>query len=352
MPQPQPFDAPTGRPAATAVQPGGLDAADRDWIASRFAARWGAEPEGLELSAVASRTGSVVRASAVVAGARQTTFVKRCAPRGRFASLDDYFDALSRVMAVVAADTALAPLDIVGIHAARGLLMTAAMPGVTLASVVSRRGALAGFARPQAPLSTTFAVLARYLARLHGAGQQPGTGRAVALGEYTAERLAGWADADPQHAPLAHRAMGRLDDLVGRLDGREPPLVLCHGDVTPENVLLGDRLGLIDWDDLRWDFPAGDLSQVLLSIGHLSWLQRLHAGREACETIASSFRAACCPWPERDAWQLAHLRNLAVYLITLARRRRTEYGWARYQTDRQYTHFIGELTVVVDSPPA
>jgi hypothetical protein len=41
-----------------------------------------------------------------------------------------------------------------------------------------------------------------------------------------------------------------------------------------------------------------------------------------------------------------------VYLITLARRRGTEYGWARYQTDRQYTHFIGELTVVVDSPLA
>jgi aminoglycoside phosphotransferase (APT) family kinase protein len=342
--------AANGGSAAPVAAPQAFDDVDRAWIAGCFRARWGGDPEALEVDAVRSRTASVARVSATVGGARRTTFVKRCAPRGLFGSLAEYFDALRRVTTAVAAAESFAPLDIVGIDVERGLLMTASMPGATLASIISRRSIIAGFAERHAPLSATFGALARYLTVLHGVGAGDGTGRARTLGVYTTARLTGWADADARHAPLARRAATRVDDLVTRLDGREPPLVLCHGDVTPQNVLLGDRLGLIDWDDLRWDFPAADLSQVVLGIGHLTWLQRLHTGREPRATIAASFRAAYRPWPDGAAWQLPHLRNLAVYLVTLAARRKTERGWARRQTDRQYQSFIAELTATLDAP--
>jgi Ser/Thr protein kinase RdoA (MazF antagonist) len=252
-------------------------------------------------------------------------------------------------MTAVAADASFAPVDIVGIDVDRSLLMTTPVPGVTLASVISRRAIVAGFVARHPPLSTTFGTLARYLAALHDVGQQSATGHARALAAYTAERFTAWAGADPRQAPLARRATTRVDELAAGLDGAEPPLVLCHGDVTPQNVLIGDRLGLIDWDDLRWDFPAVDLSQVVLGIGGLSWLQRLHVGRERRDAIVSSFRAAYRAWPEGAAWQLPHLRNLAVYLMTLAARRQTERGWARHQTDRQYQYFIAELTAALDA---
>jgi hypothetical protein len=346
----RPIRAANGGSAALSAQPRPLDPVERIWIADCFRTRWGAEPESLDLREVPSRTASVVRVSASVGGTRRTTFVKRCAPRGRFASPADYFDVLRRVMTAVAADESLAPLDLVGIDVDRGLLMTAPMPGVTLASIISRRGILAGFAQRHAPLSATFGLLARYLTALHGVGHRPGAGQAGALGAYTATRFTAWADADARHATLARRALARVEDLVAHLDGREPPIVLCHGDVTPQNVLLGDRLGLIEWYDLRWYFAAGDLSLVVLGIGHLSWLQRLHAGRERPDTIASSFRAAYRPWPAGAVWQLPHLRNLAVYLVTLAVRRQTERGWARRQTNGHYQYFIAELTAALDAP--
>lgn len=338
----------TAAAMASSPDPCSLDTEERAWLGQVLSSQWRAEPDALDVRPVPSRTGNVFHVSSGTGDERRAAFVKRCGPPEFFASRADYFDALRRVMAVVAADGAFARLDILGADADRGLLMTAPMSGRTLASVISRGGALAGLLRPPAPLGATFADLARYLAVLHTVDRRPAAGHAHAIGVYTTARFAAWGEADPDRSATARRAIARVDELVAGLAGREPPVVLCHGDVTPQNVLLGPRLGLIDWDDLRWDFPASDLSQVVLGIGHLAWWQRAFAGRERQTQIASAFRSAYGTWPNGAEWELPHMRNLAVYLFTLATRRTVEHGWARRQTEGQYRYLLDTLAATID----
>ena len=82
-----------------------------------------------------------------------------------------------------------------------------------------------------------------------------------------AERIAELA---PEHAGEYRAAV----DAVEAAQPRDAPLVCCHGDFSPRNVLQApDRHALIDWDRLKRSDPARDIAHY----GAWCWLRALHA---------------------------------------------------------------------------
>ncbi len=116
-------------------------------------------------------------------------------------------------------------------------------------------------ARPGA-VRADFAAAGRWLAGVqertaHGSGDLAG------MLEGTATAIAARFADDSTAADLA-----ALDALAGRLSGHPVPLVLCHGDFWPGNLLLaGGRVsGVIDWEGARPSGPpACDLARFALS---------------------------------------------------------------------------------------
>ncbi|GHB49451.1 hypothetical protein GCM10007094_43370 [Pseudovibrio japonicus] len=90
-----------------------------------------------------------------------------------------------------------------------------------------------------------------------------GTGLLAALSELEASKsidakylsTAYWADVD--------RA---LDEVLGKLGSLNETKHLIHGDYGPGNTLInkstGELVGLLDWDECRWDLPVYDVVGV------------------------------------------------------------------------------------------
>jgi len=96
------------------------------------------------------------------------------------------------------------------------------------------------------------------------------------LGEALRRRLDGWLARGADALVDQGDALRRV--VAGALDGARR--VPCHRDVGPENVLLGERLGLIDWEHARPDHPWTDALRTWegLSPRDDPWLAALAEG--------------------------------------------------------------------------
>jgi thiamine kinase-like enzyme len=82
--------------------------------------------------------------------------------------------------------------------------------------------------------------------------------------------------------------------------------VLCHGDAHGNNVIQGERLVLVDWEDLRLAPPEADLF--------------IHAWHPHGDVLLKSYSAAC------HGYQINH-ELLFFYVL----RRRIEDVWVDIQ---------------------
>lgn len=148
---------------------------------------------------------------------------------------------------------------------------------------------------------------------------------------YIKVRLRHWAALDSAGSALAESAVAAVDAMASDLDS--VTLTPCHGDVSAGNIFVGNDVTFVDFDDCRFDLPALDLSQAIMEIaeyGRVGSLIQLPGIAQSCER---SFRAGYGDdrWPSGPAWFLPHLRNLAVYLVTLAPKRFAPSEGARYR---------------------
>ncbi|MGP3936482.1 phosphotransferase family protein [Nonomuraea sp. KM88] len=76
-------------------------------------------------------------------------------------------------------------------------------------------------------------------------------------------RADGWIDAD------AARWLTGWFDALSPYVPAEPPMVLVHGDIAPQNLLAAERravlTGIVDWGDAQWADPAIEFAKTPLS---------------------------------------------------------------------------------------
>ncbi|GAA3249528.1 phosphotransferase family protein [Nonomuraea helvata] len=141
-------------------------------------------------------------------------------------------------------------------------MLLARAPGVDLTSLDL----------PSATAGRVFRQVGRELAELHRL--TPATApdlRAVPVEDGTADPwaltdhllVAGWIDTE-----AARWLTGWFDRLSAHLPA-DPPLVLVHGDLAPQNLLVspetGRLNGIVDWGDAQWADPAVDFAKVPLT---------------------------------------------------------------------------------------
>jgi Ser/Thr protein kinase RdoA (MazF antagonist) len=174
------------------------------------------------------------------------------------------------------------------------------------------------------PAIDSWRGVGRWLATLHwkAGPARPSTTRPGELAAYTTERLQKWAVADPSCAPLAAEAAEAANVAVSQSAGRGVETTLCHGDVTAGNIMVSaSSVGLIDFDDLRFDLPALDLSQGLLEIEEFSHFASVLRLRRFADKASRAFEEGYGrPFPEGPEYWIPHLRNLSIFLLTLATR--------------------------------
>ncbi len=144
--------------------------------------------------------------------------------------------------------------------------------------------------------------LARGLAEAHLAVHQvPAPKELPDLRQVVADRI-GQADLPPR---LREHALRVLDNLP---DGDR----LCHGDYHPGNVLVADRLGVIDWPNATRGAPPADHARTMLLLRHADPLPGTSAvsralmatGRAAlARAYARTYRAGYpMSSPQVDRW--------------------------------------------------
>jgi Ser/Thr protein kinase RdoA (MazF antagonist) len=273
-----------------------------------------------------ARTGRLNRIEVSAEGRTTNYFLKHYTPHG-VSDWAVHADHLRLVVNAFDDVTDVLRYQIVAVDAGRGLLLAAEMSGRT----ISRREDLA----------VVWRGVGRWLAALHRAHVSTSAERPSILLASMEPRFRHWMDHDPKYQTLALRGIDAATSLVAQL-GANVPIALCHCDVTSANIRLqGQRVGLIDFDDLRFDMPGVDLSQAHLEIAALS-LQVLRPGlitRRARAALREGYGAG---FPEGPQFWLPHLRNLAMHLATLVTRR--DESWrARLAYRRRYRSTVAEL---------
>jgi len=222
--------------------------------------------------------------------------------------------------------------DVVAADESHGWLLMGEVAGVSLGAY--RRQTLAGFDFHRA--TCVWRTIGLWLRALHGSmAARVDTLHAEELVSYIGQRLRLWPTQDPAQAELARRAI-EATKVAGAALGTAS-LVPCHGDVSPGNIIVaGERVTLVDFGDLRFDLQALDLSQAVMETreyGRIGSIVPLpFIGRTSERELREGYGAA---WPAGAAWWLPHLRNLAVYLVTLAPNRRRPSEHFRYARTRQ-----------------
>jgi hypothetical protein len=175
--------------------------------------------------------------------------------------------------------------------------------------------------------------------------------RAPFLVDFTRRRLASWVQIDPAARSVASQTELALAVLDRYFDGRPVPLVACHGDVSAHNVVVGDRIGLIDIDDFRFEMAGLDVSQARIEIAEFSRIARLLRFPTLRIAAERAFRGGYGePAPTGPDLWLPHLRNLVVRVLTLARKEkglrpamlnaRFGYTWAIRELRRTVTDVL------------
>ncbi len=85
------------------------------------------------------------------------------------------------------------------------------------------------------------------------------------------------------HADMLRAAIQKTVHLRDTIRLNYSPLVLCHGDAHSNNVIQGERLVLVDWEDLRWAPAEADLFIY-------AWHPNGHALLEAYSATRGDYR--------------------------------------------------------------
>ncbi|GAA2293545.1 hypothetical protein GCM10010149_46750 [Nonomuraea roseoviolacea subsp. roseoviolacea] len=150
---------------------------------------------------------------------------------------------------------------------------TCSVAGVPYMVLARARGAdLADLDLPAAGMERVFREVGRELAKLHRLS--PATAPALAalpVDDGAADPWAltgrlleeGWIDAGH-----ARWLTGWLDRLSAHLP-EDPPVVLVHGDIAPQNLVVAPETArldaIVDWGDAQWADPATDFAKIPLN---------------------------------------------------------------------------------------
>ena len=320
---------------------------DLAWARERLAEHLpSARIEGVH--SVTSRLARLHRITVIGEGGRRTRYyLKRCEAE----RLDRWPEQMTHLAAVANAidgTDGLLRFRMVAADAAQGLLLTAEVPGRPLSSLhrpsivrrSARRAAWEGWRGA-----------GRWLGRLHTDAMppSPSTSRAPEMAQDVSALLGRLGAEDPSQAALAAEAVRAATDVLRMLDGRPVPVGLCHGDVTAGNIIVhGAAVGLVDLDDLRMDMPGLDWSQALLAMdefGHVGWSGPGVGIAEWSAAFAEGYRR---PRPIGPEFWLPHLRNLAVYLVTLSRQLRG-VSLGRLAVEFRYRRLLRELWTTINA---
>ncbi|HZL95564.1 MAG TPA: phosphotransferase [Vicinamibacterales bacterium] len=227
--------------------------------------------------------------------------------------------------------------------AAQRLLLTAQVEGEVIIALHRRLARRFGFDARE--IMDAWRGVGAWLSTLHRSTLTPvvSAARADELREYTEDRFLRWAQVDPRQQRLAHAAIDVLKAITARCGCVRLTLVPCHGDVSAYNILVSETVGLIDFDDARFDLPALDLSQAVLELRNVSRLFWTVPLKGVIQSAEAALLAGCGGNPPDGAeFWLPHFRNLSVYLLTLARRR-SGATLSRVTDELRYQGILSEL---------
>jgi len=314
-----------------------------EWEANAIA-RWsGSEPIITGVVLLPSRTAELHRITAVIRGAEHRFYAKRYPPNDTDGeALAKRAADLRHIANTIERASGLQPFRVVDYEPERRMLLTAETPGQPLGRI---QRALCWNPRARQVAIEAWRGVGAWLGSLHWHSLDPviSTTRSSELVSYTVKRLRFWCEEDRRRLDLAKRAEEAVHLAGAALEGHPVTLVPCHGDVTTFNILIGHGVGLIDLDDFRFDMPALDISQALLELDQFSTCAsaiRLTGVRTRSWQL---FREAYAhAFPSGAEFWLPHLRNLAVLVLTLARRRRGGLV-SKISTGLHYARILAEL---------
>lgn len=295
-------------------------------------------PQRLTMQRVAllpSRTGRLHSLDVTLDDQPQRFFLKRYTP----AAVSSWTEHAEHLMAIARLFNASDPLlrcTLVAADAERQVALTVEMPGEQLTR--------------SADQCAIWRRVGSWLAALHaGRPCAPSTTRAPELVGFAEKRFRAWVERDPVRAPLAADAIAAARQALNAVGGGIT-MALCHGDITSNNIVVQkNAVGLIDFDDVRIDLPAIDLSQAELEIEELSCVASLVLIRGASARAKAAFRAGYgSNYAKGPEFWLPHLRNLSVFLLTLAERRAQRGIWQRVSNEVRYRRTIAELERTID----
>ena len=315
--------------------------AEAAWAESEIRNVRGARWSLASAQPVASRMARVFRLVVTDGTQRSGYYLKQFSAEG----IDDlglYLQRLKAVSTALQRVPGITPYIVIGYDLERRLLLTQEMSGESILNIHHRVNRRLGVGA--AELIDAWRGVGLLLRSLHRAlPPQTSSLHAAQLGQYTSERFNAWTAVDRTYRTLGRQALETIETVI-RLVGHEPvTLVPCHGDVSGYNILVDRTVGLVDFDDLRFDLPGLDISQSLLDIKHSSRIASLiplpGIIRGSTDALLTGYDDHIIGGPR---FWLPHLRNLSVFLLTLSRRRKG-FGPSRLSDELHYRQTIREL---------
>lgn len=300
---------------------GPLTTGELTWCTSQIATSLGQPVVVREVRAVQSRLTQAARITVETGAGPRRFYVKRY-PVGEpreSPDLASHFAALQGLAAAFRSTDAVPYAALACLPDAR-LGLVGETPGEPVA--VYHRAILFS-PRARAISARAWRGVGVWLRTLHDAAPpRPSGRRPRELVDYCVERLHAWGEVDPAERDLTERAERAVVRAGELLAAQAPSLVPCHGDVSSHNIMVGAAVGLIDLDDLRFDFPGVDVSQALLEIRQFSRFAGMVPAPGVRTRLERAFLDGYGGVPRGPAFWLPHLRNLAVFGLTLARQPR------------------------------
>ena len=291
-----------------------------------------------------SRTASVHRIVLTDhAGSHRVVYLKQFRPTDTAEEFELRFRNLQAISASLQERAEITPLVVLAYDAGQRLLLTAQMEGECIIALHRRLARRFGF--DARDILDAWRGVGAWLSTLHRGTLAPvvSAARADELCEYSEDRFLQWTEVDPRQQKLAQTAIDALKAITARCARVPLSLVPCHGDVSAYNILVSKTVGLIDFDDARFDLPALDLSQAVLELRNVSRLFWTFPLKSVIQSAESALLAGYGGHPpDGGEFWLPHFRNLSVYLLTLARRR-SGAALSRITDELRYQSTLAEL---------
>jgi tRNA A-37 threonylcarbamoyl transferase component Bud32 len=316
----------------------------RSWCELAIRRERGDASQVRRVSLVPSRTGVVYRVDSTNDGpAIRHYFLKQFDEEIGSARLQDRLRQLAEVSAALQQEPGITPYVVVASDVERRLLLARQVEGQPILSLHRTLSRRAGFGAEG--VVEAWRGVGIWLATLHRKTLSPLASqvRAVEVEEYTKERLLAWAAADPRRAKPINAALEALHLVASRCADQTLTLTPCHGDISGYNILVSGTVGLIDFDDIRFDLPALDLSQAAMELRNLSRTCRVVPLRHVAARAEAALRAGYGePLPDGAPFWIQHFRNLSVFGLTLARRL-TGVSLSRLTDELHYRRILTEF---------